>query len=50
MILSEIKNEYFDPEIILRMEQELQAKDSSITAYREKVHALKTKEAFLKPS
>ena len=48
MILSEIKNEYFDPEIILRMEQELQAKDSSITAYREKVHALENQGGFLK--
>ena len=48
MILSEIKNEYFDPEIILRMEQELQAKDSSITAYRKKVHALENQGGFLK--
>ena len=48
MLLSEIKNEYFDPEIIMRMEQELQAKDSSITAYREKVHALEDQRGFLR--
>lgn len=40
MHISEIKNEYFDPNLIARTEQQISAKSSSVTAYQGKVNAL----------
>ena len=38
--ISEIKNEYFDPQLISRTEQQIKAKSMSVAAYTEKVKAL----------
>ena len=38
--ISEIKSEYFDPELLLRTAQQLEAKQKSSKAYAEKVQAL----------
>ncbi|MFT5892206.1 MAG: adhesin transport system membrane fusion protein [Dokdonia sp.] len=40
MHISEVKNEYFDPNLIARTEQQITAKTSSVTAYQGKVNAL----------
>jgi len=40
MHISEIKNEYFDPNLIARTEQQINAKSSSVIAYQGKVNAL----------
>lgn len=40
MHISEIKNEYIDPNLIARTEQQIQAKAGSVTAYQGKVNAL----------
>ena len=40
MHISEVKNEYFDPNLIARTEQQITAKSSSVTAYQGKVNAL----------
>ena len=40
VFLSEIKNEYFDPNLIPRTENQVQAKQSAITAYEGKADAL----------
>lgn len=47
LILGEIKNEYFDPEIVLRMKQELEAKEQSVLAYQDKAQALLNQRDFL---
>jgi multidrug resistance efflux pump len=38
--ISEIKSEYFDPELIKRTEEQLKAKEKSVEAYADKVSAL----------
>jgi len=40
--ISEIKSEYFDPELLLRTAQQLEAKQKSSKAYAEKVQALES--------
>ena len=40
--ISEIKSEYFDPELLLRTVQQLEAKQKSSKAYAEKVQALES--------
>lgn len=40
MHISEIKDDYFDPNLISRTQQQIQAKSSSVTAYQGKVNAL----------
>ncbi len=40
MHISEVKNDYFDPNLIPRTEQQIQAKAGSVTAYQGKVNAL----------
>lgn len=40
LVLSEIKNEYFDPQVLLRKEEQLAAKESSLEAKLEKADAL----------
>jgi len=38
--ISEIKNEYFDPNLVERTGQQIKAKEMSVTSYQEKVKAL----------
>jgi len=38
--ISEVKSDYFDPELMLRTQQQLKAKENSVSAYAEKVVAL----------
>jgi len=40
LFISEIKDEYFDPQLLSRTEQQLSAKEMSVGAYFEKVRAL----------
>lgn len=40
MHISEVKDDYFDPNLISRTEQQIQAKAGSVTAYQGKVNAL----------
>lgn len=42
LFISEIKEEYFDPQMLQRLQDELAAKTSAIDAYEGKVEALKT--------
>lgn len=45
--ISEIKSDYFDTELVLRTEQQLEAKEKSVMAYIEKVNALDAQIAAL---
>ncbi|MFD0862677.1 HlyD family secretion protein [Sungkyunkwania multivorans] len=38
--ISEVKNEYFDPDLLSRTNQQIVAKSSAVTSYKEKVKAL----------
>ncbi len=40
--ISEIKNEYFDPQLVQRTGQQKRAKEMAVTSYQEKVKALQT--------
>jgi len=40
LFVSEVKDEYFDPELLPRTEQQLKAKELSVNSYMEKVKAL----------
>lgn len=40
IFISEVKSEYFDPELLTRTEEQLDAKSQSITSYNQKVTAL----------
>ncbi|SOE23626.1 Biotin-lipoyl like [Spirosomataceae bacterium TFI 002] len=40
LLISEIKDEYFDPNIMLRIDEQISAKDQAIDSYRQKVQAL----------
>lgn len=40
LFISEIKDEYFDPNLLSRVEEQLQSKESSVQSYAEKVKAL----------
>ena len=42
LYISEVKNEYFDPQLVSRTAKQLQAKEFSVTSYQEKVKALDT--------
>lgn len=46
--ISEIKNEYFDPNLIQRTQKQIDAKSNSLDSYQNKVNALKTQVAALK--
>lgn len=46
--ISEIKSEYFDPELLLRTAQQLEAKQKSSKAYAEKVQALESQISALR--
>jgi multidrug efflux pump subunit AcrA (membrane-fusion protein) len=40
--ISEIKDDYFDPELLLRTQQQVEAKSMAVGSYREKVKALES--------
>ncbi len=40
LFISEVKNEYFDPNLVARTGQQIKAKSMSVTSYEEKVKAL----------
>lgn len=40
LFISEIKDEYFDPNLLIRVEEQLQSKESSVQSYVSKVRAL----------
>ena len=42
LFISEVKNEYFDPNLVERTGQQIKAKSMSVTSYKEKVKALET--------
>ncbi|MBP2830880.1 HlyD family efflux transporter periplasmic adaptor subunit [Aquimarina sp. U1-2] len=42
LFISEVKNEYFDPNLVARTGQQIKAKEMSVTSYEEKVKALNT--------
>lgn len=48
LFISEIKDEYFDPELLPRTEKQLGAKGEAVKAYNEKVNALTSQIAALK--
>ncbi len=48
LVLSEVKDEYFDPNILQRLQQELTAKESSVVAYADKAIALRNQIGFLR--
>jgi multidrug resistance efflux pump len=45
--ISEIKNEYFDPNLVERTGQQIKAKSASVTSYESKVNALRNQMAAL---
>ncbi|WP_340066874.1 HlyD family secretion protein [Ascidiimonas aurantiaca] len=47
LFISEIKNEYFDPNLVERTEQQIKAKSMSVVSYKEKVKALNTQTGAL---
>ena len=48
LFLSEIKDDYFDPQLLDRTQQQVTSKQSAVLAYREKVTALETQIAALR--
>ncbi|HRD38666.1 MAG TPA: biotin/lipoyl-binding protein, partial [Bacteroidia bacterium] len=38
--ISEVKDEYFDPQLISRSESQIKAKESSIVSYEQKINAI----------
>ncbi|NQZ44239.1 MAG: HlyD family efflux transporter periplasmic adaptor subunit [Flavobacteriaceae bacterium] len=42
LFISEVKNEYFDPNLVARTGQQIKAKEMAVTSYQEKVKALNT--------
>jgi multidrug resistance efflux pump len=42
LFMSEVKNEYFDPQLIERTGQQIDAKSMAVSSYQEKVRALQT--------
>ena len=42
LFMSEVKNEYFDPKLIERTGQQIQAKNMAVSSYQEKMRALHT--------
>lgn len=47
MHISEVKNDYFDPNLIARTEQQITAKNNAVSAYQGKVNALSNQIAAL---
>ena len=48
LFMSEVKNEYFDPKLIERTGQQIQAKNMSVSSYQEKMRALQAQIEALK--
>lgn len=48
LTLSEIKDKFFDPQLLLRLEEQIEAKENSIESKREKANALEDQIVFLK--
>lgn len=48
LFISEIKNEYFDPKLMQRTQQQIDAKGKSVDSYQNKVKSLDTQVASLK--
>ncbi|NJB82239.1 HlyD family secretion protein [Wenyingzhuangia aestuarii] len=48
--ITEVKNDYFDPDLISRTQEQVDAKSESITSYDDKVIALKSQLASIKES
>jgi multidrug resistance efflux pump len=40
LFISEVKDDYFDPELLLRTEQQISAKQQAVVSYRDKITAL----------
>ncbi len=40
IVISEIKDDYFDPDILIRLQEQIQAKQNGIDGYRQKIVAL----------
>lgn len=47
LFLSEIKDDYFDPQLLERTEQQIKAKEAAVQSYKQKVSALKGQIAAL---
>ncbi len=47
LFISEVKNEYFDPNLVARTGQQIKAKSMSVTSYEEKVKALENQAGAL---
>ena len=47
LFISEVKNEYFDPDLVARTGQQIRAKSASVTSYEGKVKALQNQIAAL---
>ena len=47
LFISEVKNEYFDPDLVARTGQQIRAKSASVTSYQGKVNALQNQMAAL---
>ncbi|WP_010136006.1 HlyD family secretion protein [Ochrovirga pacifica] len=48
--ISEVKNDYFDPNLISRTKEQVNAKSESITSYDDKINALKAQLSSIKQS
>ncbi|TNF72889.1 MAG: HlyD family efflux transporter periplasmic adaptor subunit [Bacteroidetes bacterium] len=48
LFMSEVKNEYFDPKLIERTGQQIQAKNMAVSSYQEKMRALQSQIEALK--
>jgi len=47
LFISEVKNEYFDPDLVVRTGQQIEAKNASVTSYEGKVKALRNQMSAL---
>lgn len=48
LFISEVKNEYFDPDLVSRTGQQIKVKEMSVSSYQEKVRALNNQIAALR--
>lgn len=48
--ISEVKNDYFDPNLVLRTQEQVNAKSGSITSYEDKIIALKEQLSSIRQS
>jgi len=50
IFISEVKNEYFDPNLLARTSEQIDAKSQSVTSYEQKINALQNQYNALKES